>query len=231
VTRPLPQGERTAEKLRELGYHPILAPMLEIVPITPPEILDFDKAQAVLVTSSNGVDALARLTDLRGFSVLTVGDRTAEAARLAGFEAVQSASGDGQALLDLAIGTLSPAAGPVLHVRGKDAAFSFESLASKGFDFQQLIGYEAQSVENLPPEAQKSVPQTALVYSARTAKALARALTRANCDPAQMTFLGISRAAIAPLSILSRHLVVANAPDEPSLLQALSAAIPIPSKK
>jgi len=61
VTRPLPQGEQTAEKLRALGYAPVLAPMLRIEPITPPKLPSFDKVQAVLVTSRNGIARLSAL--------------------------------------------------------------------------------------------------------------------------------------------------------------------------
>lgn len=231
VTRPLPQAERTAKKLRAMGYNPIIAPMLAIVPVAPATIPDFKAAQAVLVTSSNGVDALARMTELRGFPVLTVGDRTAAIARSAGFEAVQSASGDGQALLDLAMGSLNPGAGRILHIRGKDAAFSFESLADKSFNFQQVIGYEAQIVENLPPEVNATPPQAALVYSARTATALAAALARTDCNPTEITFFGISAAALAPLSPLGGQMITASAPDEASLLQTLQSAIPPSLKK
>lgn len=232
VTRPLPQGARTAARLRERGYAPVLAPMLRIAPLTPPNLPDFSAVQAVLITSSNGLDALARLTKQRGgIKVLTVGDRTAEAARAAGFTDIASASADGMALLDLAARTLTPAAGPLLHIRGKDAAVTFEPLMDAGFALRDLIAYEAQPVPELPPEALAPPPAAALVYSARTAAALAAALGRTPLDPAMLTFIGISPAALAPLQSLKGQKIAAKTPDETAILHALSAALPAPIKK
>ena len=231
ITRPLPQGRRTADKILALGYEPILAPMLRIVPVSPSASPDFATAQAVLLTSSNGVDALVRLTDLRGIKVLAVGDRTADAACRAGFDRVQSASGDGKALLAMAVSTLSASGGPILHIRGRDAAFSFESLGNDGFTVEQIIGYEAQKIETLPSDAIDPSPNAALIYSARTAEALFSAIEQSSLDPRKVTFIGISKAAIAPFSGVNVSLVVAKSPDEASLLQALCSAVPVPSKK
>ncbi len=230
ITRPFAQGRRTADKIQALGYEPILAPMLRIVPVISSVSPDFATAQAVLLTSSNGVDALARLTDLRDINVLTVGDRTADAARRVGFDTVQSASGDGKALLALAM-RLSPSGGPILHVRGRDAAFSFESLGSEGFTVEQIIGYEAQKIETLPSDAIDPLPNAALIYSARTAEALLPAIEQYSIDSNKITFIGISKAAIAPLSELNVPHFVAQSPDEASLFETLSTAIPVPSKK
>lgn len=224
VTRSLPQGERTAEKLRALGYTPVLAPMLRIDPVTPAHLPDFSAVQAVLVTSVNGAEALARLTPERDCLVLTVGDRTAEACRLGGFTSIQSASGDGKALLDLARSALSPDAGPVVHLRGREAAVTFTELADEGFSITEIIGYEANVTATLPPEALTPAPDAALVYSARTAGALATALAETSLDPAEITFVGISEAALAPLSLPDANCIAAKTPDEAALLRALGEA-------
>ena len=80
VTRPEPDGERTAEALRARGHEVLLAPMLRM------QAVAFDLAdesyQAVVMTSANAVRSLAghrhgeRLTSLPAF---TVGRHTAEA--------------------------------------------------------------------------------------------------------------------------------------------------------
>ena len=231
VTRPLPQGTRTAAKLRESGYDPVLAPMLRIAPLTPPDIPDFGSVQAVLITSANGLDALARLTEQRGVKLLTVGDRTAETARSEGFSDVTSAAADGNALRERAAEALSPAAGPLVHIRGKDAAVTFGALRERGFAVSELIAYEAQPVPDLPPEAVSPPPDAALVYSARTAAALAAALHRTALDPAALSYIGISAAALAPLAPTKGRRIMAETPDETALLRALSTAFPAPIKK
>jgi len=231
VTRPLPQGERTAARLTEMGYTPILAPMLRIVPVTPADPPDFAALQAVLVTSANGADRLAALTPLRTMPLLTVGDRTAKTAKKLGFQSIASAHGDGKALLELARRTLDPAAGPVIHIRGRDAAVSFEALSEAGFDFRELITYEAVPVPDLPPEAYISPPAAALVYSARTAAALVEALRASALDPARITFIGISTAALAPLTALNAEVIASETPDETAILAALSTSFPATIKK
>lgn len=230
VTRPLPQGEQTAEKLRALGYAPVLAPMLRIEPITPPKLPSFDKVQAVLVTSRNGIARLSALTPLRTFTVLAVGDRTATAAKDAGFLAVQSATGDGSALLEMAQQNLSPDAGPIIHIRGRHAAVEFGKLTALGYDFSEIIAYEAVDQQELPKSAFSPIPSAALIYSARTAQALADAMRKAGIDPRTTAFIGISAAALAPLAASSAHLEVAKTPDEPALFAALGRMFP-PSGK
>lgn len=217
--------------LRASGYEPVLAPMLRIMPLTPPELPDLKAVQAVLVTSSNGIDALARLTGQRGVRVLTVGDRTALAAHAAGFANVTSASADGTALLDLAARTLDPSAGPLVHIRGKDAAVTFGALREAGFALSEIIAYAAQTVPDLPAKAQTPPPAAALIYSARTAAAFRDALARTALDPAQLIVIGISAAATAPLKSSGARIAVAETPDETALLQALSTALPPPAKK
>ena len=192
VTRPRPQGEETAEKLRVMGYDPILAPMLRVEPITPPELPDFAAIQAALITSRNGVERLAALTSLRDFVIMTVGDRTADAAKAAGFQTVRSASGDGSALLKDVRETLTPDGGPILHIRGQHTAIEFNTLSAEGYNFQEIIAYEAVDQPALPGDALSPSPAAALVYSQRTALALAEAMRRAHFDPTPLVFIGIS---------------------------------------
>lgn len=209
-----------------MGFTPVLAPMLKIELLTPSDLPDFSAAQAVLVTSSNGMDALSRLTTDRTCPVITVGDRTAEAGRLAGFTDLRSALGDGQALLEMAEQTLTPKDGTVVHIRGRDAAVTFEPLAEAGFTLTEVIGYEAVTKPTLPPEAISPPPAAALIYSARTAAAFASALANTTLDPSQLTCIGISETALAPLIDTGARLEAAKAPTEAAIFGALSRAFP-----
>ena len=225
VTRPLPQGERTAEKLQAMGYTPVLAPMLRIEPVTPPILPDFGSAQAVLVTSRNGIDRFAALTAQRDVALLAVGDRTAAEAHKVGFSSVQSASGDGNALLAMAKERLSPDGGPIIHIRGRHAAVEFDGLKALGYDFHDVIAYEALDHPELRESACSPTPAAALVYSRRTTQALVDALQNAGLDPTRMTFIGISDAALTPLLASKARVHVAKTPDEPALLAALTEII------
>jgi uroporphyrinogen-III synthase len=95
VTRPEPDGERTGAALRARGHHVVLAPLLRMEPIAC-EIPDRAYG-AVVMTSANAARAIAthpRRGTLMALPAFTVGRRSAQAARAAGFGDVRSADGD-----------------------------------------------------------------------------------------------------------------------------------------
>jgi uroporphyrinogen-III synthase len=108
VTRPQPDNEATAVHLRARGFDVLLAPMLRFEPIALPDEAGADYA-AVIVTSANAlraVDAQPAGRRLRDLPLFAVGDRTASAAREAGFGTVISAAGDGADLRNLVLAKL-----------------------------------------------------------------------------------------------------------------------------
>jgi uroporphyrinogen-III synthase len=82
-----------------MGLPPLVDPLLAVVPLSP--TIDLDGVAALAFTSVNGVEAFARLSADRRRPVFAVGDRTARAAREAGFAEVASADGDVEALAAL----------------------------------------------------------------------------------------------------------------------------------
>ncbi|MCL4143042.1 UNVERIFIED_CONTAM: hypothetical protein GTU68_030182 [Idotea baltica] len=152
------------------------------------------------------------------------------AARDLGFEVVTSAGGDGAALLGLARG-LQQDQGLVLHPRGADTAVSFEALDHEGFDFREMVVYDAIQVTAFPKEVEWQQPTAALVYSTRTAAAFAEALSRSDLiDPASLTVIGISEAALAPLKTCGfKRLAAAKQPNEGAVFDVLQTHLPIPS--
>src|SRR5262245_57745708 len=94
VTRPEPDGERTAVKLRTLGHDVMLAPLLRV------EAVDADLGgtwDAIALTSTNAMRAVAGhpgLERVLACPVYAVGGRTADAAFAQGFADVVSADGD-----------------------------------------------------------------------------------------------------------------------------------------
>lgn len=100
ITRPRADSERIAELLHRDGIAAFIWPLTEIRFIdgaVPPE------PAALAITSSNAVAGYSRLTRDRTATVYCVGNRTAETARMAGFEDVQSADGDFAALVGLIV--------------------------------------------------------------------------------------------------------------------------------
>ena len=103
VTRPEPDNTTTVAALRAKGHIVLSAPMLrfEAVPLQDDPDASYG---AVIVTSANALRAIAGqsvLPMLLDLPLFAVGDKTAEAARDAGFKKVFSADGDAAALRDL----------------------------------------------------------------------------------------------------------------------------------
>jgi uroporphyrinogen-III synthase len=118
VTRPEPGATRTAERLRALGFTPLLLPLTKIVPldIKPPGG-PFD---AVAITSANALRHtpeifLATLLDLPCF---VVGEATGAIARSMGFRLVV-AGDEGGASLAWKINVSLPAGARILYLTGR----------------------------------------------------------------------------------------------------------------
>jgi len=173
VTRPQDDGERTAARLRARGHHVTLAPLLRV------EALDFElpaeSLAAVVMTSANAARAIARhprreaLTALTAF---TVGRHTAEAARAAGFRAVESADGDKDDLAALMRARFNERSAPLLYLAGEDRA---GDLAASGVPLLTAVAYRAVKVERFAPEVAAALAQGALDgvlhFSRRSAQA------------------------------------------------------------
>jgi uroporphyrinogen-III synthase len=110
VTRPEPDGERTAALLRGRGHDVLQQAMLRIEPVADADLGGGPWA-AVLFTSANAARAIAahrRFSELVSLPAFTVGKRTQTAARAAGFVRVLSAHGDVSALAELIASSVPP---------------------------------------------------------------------------------------------------------------------------
>ena len=129
VTRPLPDGERTAATLRARGYDVMVAPLMTVKPVAAD--LPGNWA-AVIITSANAIRALSQqqLATLTKLPLYAVGARSAEAARDAGFKDVHSADGDAGDLMRL-ICERAKHSGPHLYLAGENRAADVERELSK----------------------------------------------------------------------------------------------------
>ena len=99
VTRTLPDASETGFRLRKLGYTPVVAPLLRVEPL--PTKINLAEAARLIFTSRNAVRLFQPSAPARALPVFTVGDRTAAAARSAGYRHIHSASGDVGRLAEL----------------------------------------------------------------------------------------------------------------------------------
>lgn len=152
VTRPDPDGERTAAKLRARGCEVMLAPLLRIENVG----ADLGGAwHAVAVTSVNALRAIAdnpALKTLLASPAYAVGSRTADAALAQGFENVISANGD---VGDLArvMKTHLAAGARVLYLAGDDRSGDLAGeLAAAGIEVATRVVYRAAALTQFPSD-------------------------------------------------------------------------------
>ena len=218
VTRSEPGAAVTAQALNALSFTPLVDPVIEVVAHAVD--IDLDPFAAVALTSAHGGRALAKLTSRRDRPVFTVGDRTAEISRQAGFRDVRSASADGAALATIL--SHAPPDGPVLWVRGRDAAFDLVSALAGIVEVKPLVAYAAEP--RRPDAALLAAEEgriaTVLIHSPRGARLAADALGNRPCPPAVCLSDAVAGAWPGPI------LAVAATPDEPALLDALGKARP-----
>lgn len=219
ITRAEPGAARTAARLRDIGFEPIVAPLLTIQHLTPP-VPDLVPFAALAFTGINGVVAFAALTPRRDLQVLAVGDATAQAAHDAGFADVRSASGDLHALARLIAGAIADAAVlvPQAETPAGDFTAALAAAGARNVSVHSLTVYRAIETSVAAPALFDAV----LIHSPRAGKAL----TKLHHAPlAQAVLACISPAAAAPLAALGLTPVVAKSPDETSLLTILNTAL------
>ncbi|KEO54337.1 uroporphyrinogen-III synthase [Thioclava pacifica] len=145
VTRPGAGAERFAARFRErfgADWPIVLSPLMRIRQIE----ADIPSADAVIFTSQHAVAALAAREQGAGRVAYCVGQRTAQAARAAGFVPV-TGPGDAQALGELIVAEKPQ--GALLFARGEEVAFDLGNwLSSAGIETKKAILYRQ---EPLPP--------------------------------------------------------------------------------
>jgi uroporphyrinogen-III synthase len=155
-----------------MGLEPRVDPLLEVRDLSPE--VDLDGVAALAFTSVNGVAAFARLHGDRDRPVFAVGDRTARAAREAGFTAVASADGDVEALAALILQEAARLDGAVLHPSALEPAGDLVSLlAATGVGARRLAVYETVDRDPSPATlAGLDDLEAVLLHSPRAARVL-----------------------------------------------------------
>jgi uroporphyrinogen-III synthase len=230
VTRPQDDAEGTAELLAERRHEAIIAPLLD-VKFREGDDISLEGVQAILITSANGVRALATRTARRDIQVLAVGPHSAECARDQGFTNVEHASGDAIALADFVSAQYAPADGALLHAAGADTTgYLVERLATRGFTVKSVVLYDAVAVSALPEVARTALEQhsvdAVLIFSPRSARIFLDLVTQAGLaeECRRLQALCISKAAADALGTLAFQAVrVAPHPNQEELLELLRA--------
>ena len=231
ITRPKEDSAAIAERLEELGIEPVIEPLMTVEPVADPEI-DLDGVQAILLTSRNGVRALAGAIERRDIAVYAVGDSTAELARDSGFETVDSAGGDSDSLADLVRRRLKPEDGALLHAAGAAVAGDLAGvLTADGYDVRRREVYATRQVAALSVAACGLLSEggidLVLFFSPRTAQIFVGLVNQAGLAEscADITAVCLSRAVAHSVRPLGwREIFVAEQPNLSSMIEVAASA-------
>jgi len=221
VTRTEPGAAATAERLRAMGFEPVVAPLLQIRPI-PGAPIELAGVSALAFTSANAVRAFAERCTERSLRVFAVGEATARAAREWRFRTVLSTNGDVKALAAGVAARRREISGAVLHPGAAEPAGDLKGeLARHGVEVRSLALYESAPAE-VPEAVLGRLPEFCgvLLHSPRAARELAKLLKRRPAP--QLTAWCLSRAVARPLAKAALDRVeVAPAPTEEALLSLI----------
>lgn len=234
VTRPEPGASKTAERLKALGHEPVVLPLTVVSPIAEAELADSSAFDAVAVTSANALihAPKALLPQLAGLPCLAVGDRTADAAREAGFATVMSADGDAADLVALVTEKL-PAGAKLAYLCGQRRRAALEEgLVARGFAVSAIETYRTDPIDYSPSEIARTVGACAidavLVYSRFGAERLEHLISAPGAEAwcADMRILCMSEQVAEGLSARHRRCVeIAGQPAEKALIALLGRAL------
>ena len=238
VTRPEPDNAVTAAALQTKGFEVLLAPMLRFEPVAFHDDTDA-RYGAVIVTSANAIRAIeAHLTGrLLTLPLFAVGERTAEAARRAGFGDVSVAEGNAAALRDLVVASVRAKtlkkASTLLYLAGADLAGDLAGeLGERGFSVVTHTTYRMIPVLRLPQGACDAFAanriEAVLHYSRRSARAFLDAIRAAGVE---ISALAIPQCCISDAvaqvvrEVGATQVLAARSPDENGLFEALDRAL------
>jgi len=210
IVRPEPGASATADRARQLGLDPTLAPLFHIRPL-PWQAPDPEGFDALLLTSANAArNAGAGLEAFAHLPCYAVGEPSAEAAIEAGFADVRTGPSDGAAAARM---MEEEKVRRAFHPCGRDRA----GLGETEVEIVQRPVYAADAVEELPAHASEALDEGALllIHSPRAGALLARLVA----GKESVAIAAISAAAAQAAGSGWRSVAVASSPRDEALLE------------
>jgi uroporphyrinogen-III synthase len=233
LTRPEPDAAELRSELEALGHQVLTEPLLRIE-LLPVPARGIEGAQALVVTSRNGVRALAggealpSALSAHGLPLYCVGEETAALARASGFSNVVTGAGKAQDLVPLITRELTPASGPIIHVAGEQLAFDLAgALSAQGFGVRTVTAYRAVAAGRLSGETAGAIAggrvDGVVLMSPRTAATFAGLVAAAGLadEAAKLNYICISDAVAQGLGTLAPdRRVIAKSPNRAGIIAA-----------
>lgn len=226
VMRARADAERTAVKVRQLGFTPVISPVLEILATGAP--IPKGPFDAALATSAKAFEhAGGDLSSLRSVKLFVVGARTGQAAMRAGLH-VRATAPDA-ATLTAALHAAHTKPTRFLYLAGRDRKNDLErALRETGHNVSAVEVYAAEAAQALSDEAIAALTRgdigAILHYSPRSAAIFLELATKAGLteNVRGLTHLALSDDVARPLREEGcARIIVAKEPDEEHLLARL----------
>ncbi|WP_162916276.1 uroporphyrinogen-III synthase [Cohaesibacter haloalkalitolerans] len=228
VTRPEIDQQQTIRALEQRGFVAIGSAVMDIVPL--PFELPNEPWQGLVITSRNALRMLAPadLSTLVDVCLFCVGERTAVLARELGFAKVALVAANVAELEQQLLTALAPTDGPLLYLAGRIRTGALDrTLLQQGFAVCLREVYDMVARDALSDAALAAIEAEALdgilLYSERSCQILLSLIEQAGLSDKikNVIFYCLSPRVALPLQGLSYPLVVAEAPNERSLLACL----------
>ena len=228
ITRPDEDANLLAEALEKLGHKTIIEALM-VINITTSLDIELSGVQALLITSANGIRAVASVNNNRNIQIFAVGDASAKAARKLGYKKVNSAAGNIKNLAILVKKSLNPADGPLIHIAGTHRAGDLAKiLTAESFEIRREVLYEAKAVNKLGPKTSEALKNKkidgVLFFSPRTASLFCQFVTKAKlfekCRPLNAFCLSAAVAKEAKM-LPWASVIVAKTPNNIALLDTI----------
>lgn len=155
LTRPQEDSAILAEKLRRIGFHSLVCPMLEISHL-PGAVAKIETSitpgSAILITSRHAATLLPDSNIPRHTRVFAVGDETAEIAEKAGFSNIYVAGGTVQSLIASVMQQVDITTTRCVYIAGKSTFMDVTGLLTQSGakDAVTVEVYDAHPIESLP---------------------------------------------------------------------------------
>ncbi|MEO9130124.1 MAG: uroporphyrinogen-III synthase [Sphingomonas sp.] len=212
VLRPEPGNTATANRIEALGLQAIRLPLFGVQALawTPPDPADHD---ALLLTSANAVRfGGADLSAFKSLPVLAVGERTAESARLAGFDVMAVGKTGAAEMLGVAG---ARGLSRVLYLGGRDRA-----IEARGPIARAIAVYASEEVPVSAEWIERLLGATALLHSARAAARLGALVDAHVIARSAITIAALSPTVAAAAGAGWAMVAIAAAPTDAALIEA-----------